>query len=121
MNDTLGHLAGGDTVLVEIAKRLKECVRDSDMCCRIGGGDEFTVILKKIKDKQSLEKLANAMIENLSKPIETDEGVARIGVSIGGVAIYPSDGSSYDELVHSADTAMYQAKMAGKGCVRFSE
>ncbi len=55
MNDTLGHLAG-DTVLVEIAKRLKECVRDSDMCCRIGGGDEFTVILKKIKDKQSLEK-----------------------------------------------------------------
>ncbi len=116
VNDTLGH-AAGDELLIRVAQRLKGCTRKSDLIARLGG-DEFTLILADIKQAEQVASVADAILAALAKPIQIHEHEIRIGASIG-VAFYPDDGSSREELSKHADIAMYQAKESGKNNFQF--
>ncbi|EIJ43145.1 PAS domain S-box/diguanylate cyclase (GGDEF) domain-containing protein [Beggiatoa alba B18LD] len=116
VNDTLGH-EFGDYILQEAAKRLKNCLRDRDVSCRLGG-DEFTVIAEQVMREQDAVTIAEKILANLTKPYIYKEQEASIGVSIG---ITFFDGHNYDieNIVKQADNAMYSAKRSGKGTYRF--
>jgi diguanylate cyclase (GGDEF)-like protein/PAS domain S-box-containing protein len=120
LNDHHGH-AEGDALLQKVAERLKETMRASDTVSRIGG-DEFTVILADFHDPGliSLEasKVAEKVLSILSEPFELNEVSYRLSASIG-IAIYPQDGEMISELIKHADTAMYQAKAAGRNTFHF--
>lgn len=113
VNDALGH-AAGDELLKEVAVRLRGQVRESDTVARVGG-DEFTVILPGVAERQVAEAIAAKIAAALGRPFELGE--SRDGVHIGGsvgVALYPADGANADELVGAADAAMYRAKQAAR-------
>ena len=113
VNDTLGHDAG-DALLVEAARRITECVRESDTVARLGG-DEFTVILSRITDVGHIEKVAQSIIRKLSEPFVVDGQMINSSASIG-ITVYPSDGVEADQLIKNADQAMYSAKSKGRNC-----
>ncbi|WP_300456052.1 EAL domain-containing protein [Accumulibacter sp.] len=117
INDTLGH-KGGDHMLVVTAKRLRACVRDSDIVAR-WGGDEFVVVTPSASSDESLARVATNILEELSKPVEFAGEESRVTGSIG-VAVFPRDGTQVANLVVSADNAMYQAKEMGKNQVCFA-
>lgn len=116
VNDTLGHEAG-DLLLIEIARRLRGCVRASDFVARMGG-DEFTVILEDVAG-DAIEKLAQKMGERIREPIEINQHELFVDVSIG-CSVFPEDAPHADELLKQADTAMYKAKREGRGFARYS-
>ncbi len=107
INDTLGH-AAGDEVLKTVARRMKECFRSSDTLARIGG-DEFVGMCGRIAAPEHGKLVAAKILGLLAEPITTDKGRCSVGASIG-VATFPVDGQSEDELVAAADKAMYHAK-----------
>ena len=107
VNDVHGH-AAGDTVLKEIAKRLARGARDEDTVCR-NGGDEFLYLLMNPQGKDNVERIAAAVIENLSRLIRFEEKQLTVRPSIG-IAIYPHGGAKADALIQNADAAMYRAK-----------
>lgn len=107
VNDTLGH-ATGDVLLKGVAKRLKACVREHDSVARIGG-DEFTILLKKLKSDKDAATAAQRIIDSLSRPFIIHSRTCTIGVSIG-VSLYPKDGDNPETLINKADTAMYHIK-----------
>jgi diguanylate cyclase (GGDEF)-like protein len=113
VNDTLGHLAG-DEVLVEVARRLNEQVRDADTVARLGG-DEFTVLCEGVHGEGGIA-LAQRLAAVLSEPYETEAGEARLSAAIGVAVAAPlqEDGAA---LLRRADAAMYDAKRAGPGRV----
>jgi two-component system cell cycle response regulator len=114
VNDRHGHQAG-DTVLIELARRLTEAVREVDVVAR-WGGDEFTLLLPKTGLPGALllaEKIRSAVG---TAPFRTDAGSLAITISVG-VAAYPEHGSSGKELVAAADEAMYRAKAGGRNRV----
>jgi diguanylate cyclase (GGDEF)-like protein/PAS domain S-box-containing protein len=115
INDTLGHLVG-DVLLVEAARRISACTRESDTVARLGG-DEFTVILSRVKDPKDVESVAQKIIERLSEPFQLGESVVYVSASIG-ITMYPQDATEVEELLKSADQAMYVAKRQGRN--RFS-
>ena len=115
INDSLGHLFG-DKVLTEIARRLKHCLRQTDTLCRLGG-DEFVVHLHET-DAIGAEISAQRLIDAVVRPIEIDEMHFNLSCSLG-IALYPEDGDTLDELIRHADTAMYEVKGRGKGHYRF--
>lgn len=115
INDSMGH-AFGDRVLMDVADRLKRCLRDVDTLCRLGG-DEFVIFLQEI-DAHGAEVLARRILEVISRPFQIDEMRFSVGCSIG-IAIYPEDGRTLDELIKCADTAMYLVKERGRGSFRF--
>jgi len=115
INDSLGHLFG-DKVLIEIASRLKHCLRQTDTLCRLGG-DEFVVHLHET-DAVGAEISAQRLIDAMVRPIEIDEMHFNLSCSLG-IALYPDDGDTLDELIRHADTAMYEVKGRGKGHYRF--
>ncbi|GAB1233491.1 hypothetical protein UT4_19590 [Ferrigenium sp. UT4] len=106
INDTLGHSIG-DLFLVEIAKRLKSCVREEDTVSRLGG-DEFILVFPGT-DADGAAIVANKLIEAISQPCVIDNHELNGTPSIG-IALYPSDGESFEELLKKADTAMYRVK-----------
>jgi diguanylate cyclase (GGDEF)-like protein len=111
-NDRYGH-AAGDAILVAVAHRLRDSVRDIDLIFRVGG-DEFVILLPAL-DTDQAEAVAARIINAISQPFDVDRRhQLRIGVSIGG-ACFPRDGQTADELLRSADRAMYEAKRRGKG------
>ena len=112
VNDGFGHEAG-DAVLVAVARRLKNCIRDIDFLFRVGG-DEFVILLPAMTpDAASI--IAHRIIDRISLPLDVGrDTVFRIGISIGG-ACAPADGITADELLRSADRAMYEVKRRGKG------
>jgi diguanylate cyclase (GGDEF)-like protein len=116
VNDTLGH-AAGDELLKEVANRLKRAV---DKDCEIGrlGGDEFQVMLPDMDDRGELGEIANKIIAMLTQPYSLEEGRCVIGASVG-IAIAPHDGVTREEVVRSADLALYAAKNGGRGQFRF--
>jgi diguanylate cyclase len=112
LNDSFGH-AAGDAVLVAVARRLRDCVRPLDFISRIGG-DEFVILLPVISSDEA-EKIAERIIAGIAQPF--DLGLpepVHIGISIGS-ACAPEDGETAEELLRSADRALYEAKRRGKG------
>ncbi len=116
INDNYGHKEG-DNVLIETAKRLKDVLREEDMVYRFGG-DEFIVTLEHIKNSEDIAKIAHKLNRSLKIPYQTSDYTFYISCSIG-IAIYPNDASSVDELIKNADAAMYQAKNNGKNRYAF--
>ncbi|MDB5615960.1 EAL domain-containing protein [Tardiphaga sp.] len=119
INDTLGHEAGDD-LLRAVAARLHICAaRDSDFVARLGG-DEFVIIRRFSSDPDEIEKLVAEIFALLHEPIECSGERVLIDVSIG-IGISPNHGSDPSTLMRNADTAMYQAKAAGKRTHLFYE
>ncbi len=116
VNDTLGHPAG-DELLKQVAQRLERIIGTRGEIGRLGG-DEFQVMLPDIDDRGRLGEIANSVIQMVSQPYSLDGSRAIIGTSVG-IAIAPYDGVDTDELVSSADLALYAAKGGGRGQYRF--
>ena len=117
VNDTLGHQAG-DTLLIEVAERLRSIVGERGKIARLGG-DEFQVFIGDEDDRGKLGELADKIIQILSQPYPLDDGKrAIIGASVG-IAVAPFDGAEREDIVRSADLALYAAKNGGRGQFRF--
>ena len=115
VNDTHGHLVGDD-LLIEVARRIRECTRDSDTVARLGG-DEFTVILTQLEDSKFAEVVAQKIINCMAEPFVLGEDVVYVSASIG-ITLYPDDATEVEQLLKNADQAMYAAKNMGRS--RFS-
>ena len=111
INDTLGHEAG-DALLCEVAKRLRQCVRASDVVARLGG-DEFVVIVDSLTADNGAQVVAQEIIDSLSGPMVLPQGEARIGASVG-ISLFPLNSEDGEELLRQADRAMYHSKYKGK-------
>jgi len=111
INDSLGHSVG-DELLILVAKRLEQCVRDTDVVCRMGG-DEFTAVLSSINTMDNAGAVAQKIIESIAQPFTIQGHELRISTSIG-ISVYPEDGEDLDDLLKQADAAMYQAKEQGR-------
>ncbi len=111
VNDTLGHDMG-DLLLVEAAHRLNQCVRETDSVARLGG-DEFTVILLSVEDIKSVERIVQLILKSLAEPFKLGDEVAYISASIG-ITLYPSDATNVEDMLKSADQAMYVSKNLGR-------
>ncbi len=111
INDTLGHQTG-DILLVEAARRIVSCVRESDTVARLGG-DEFTVILSELPNTNHVEKIAQNIIAKLAEPFALGDEMAYVSASIG-ITFYPNDALEVEQLLRNADQAMYVAKNTGR-------
>jgi diguanylate cyclase (GGDEF)-like protein len=111
INDSFGHSAG-DRLLQVVAARMRGCVRETDLVARLGG-DEFTVILGNVTSPRDAQIVAENIMRILSEPILLDGRETFVSCSIG-VALYPEDARTADELLRKADTAMYRAKQSGR-------
>ena len=116
INDSLGHTAG-DRLLQSIAKRLVKCVRGSDTVSR-QGGDEFVVLLSEMQQGNDAAITAQRILEAVAESHCLDDRKLHVTTSIG-ISVYPDDGLDADTLIKNADTAMYQAKEAGRHSYRF--
>jgi diguanylate cyclase (GGDEF)-like protein len=116
VNDTLGHPAGDD-LLKQVSQRLQRIVSAPAEIGRLGG-DEFQIIIPDVDDRGKLGELAQRIIQMISQPYSIEGARAIIGTSVG-IAIAPYDGIEPDELVKSADLALYAAKGGGRGQYRF--
>lgn len=117
VNDQYGHQAG-DALLIHIAERLQQHVRQSDTVARLGG-DEFLVMLRDINAMTDIELLGRKLVSGLAEPMLIEGHECRVTASIG-IAVYPQDGDHVDQLIASADRAMYQAKHAGKNDLAYA-
>ncbi|MEO7530403.1 MAG: GGDEF domain-containing protein [Sediminibacterium sp.] len=116
INDTHGHSAG-DGVLKEVANRLLEHSREEDTVCR-NGGDEFLYLLVNPQGTKNIRRIADHVLMTIARPIAVDGLQLVIKASIG-IAVYPDDGTSPQQLVKNADTAMYGAKSNNGGGLVF--
>ncbi|WP_394204836.1 EAL domain-containing protein [Shewanella waksmanii] len=111
VNDTLGHDMG-DQLLQETAKRLKGCIRESDVVARLGG-DEFTVVLSGLAESKDVERVAESILRRVAEPYTLGSETAYISASIG-ITLYPDDATTIEGLLKHADQAMYAAKAQGR-------
>ncbi|MEO6696758.1 MAG: EAL domain-containing protein, partial [Gammaproteobacteria bacterium] len=111
VNDALGH-AQGDVLLIEAARRITECVRESDIVARLGG-DEFIVILSEVKAVNSIERIAQDIIDRLAAPFQLLQETVFVSASMG-ITLYPNDAQTIEALMKNADQAMYVAKKSGR-------
>jgi diguanylate cyclase (GGDEF)-like protein len=116
VNDTLGHSAG-DEFLIEIAHRLQDAVRKSDVVCR-HGGDEFVIGIAEVSQDEDASNAAAKIMARLSQNIRLKDTELAATCSIG-IALYPEDAMDYEGLLRKADIAMYQAKESGRNDYRF--
>ena len=116
LNDTLGHDAG-DVMLKTVAQRFINCARKSDTVSR-RGGDEFTILMPRIKNIEDAVKLAERILLSNKNAISIKEKMVFPKTSIG-ISIYPHDGDSIETLINNADKAMYYAKKSGKNQYSF--
>ncbi len=116
INDQFGHVTG-DCVLEAVAARMLQCVRDSDTVSRFGG-DEFVILLPDIRQGGDAQVAAEKILLAMTEPIDLDCGPVAIGASIG-IAVYPANGTTAEELLRNADAAMYAAKKGGKNRYAF--
>jgi diguanylate cyclase (GGDEF)-like protein len=118
INDGLGH-ATGDAILQEVARRFSDTIRKSDTLARLGG-DEFTVMLENAADQDVLTNIGQKLLISLNDPISVDGKELMTSASIG-IAVYPQDGLTLEDLMRGADTAMYQAKQSLEKIYFYSE
>jgi len=118
VNDSCGHTAG-DEVLREAGQRIARCVRESDTVSRLGG-DEFTVLLTRVQRPQDASRVADQITAALSAEYRTGAHQAYLSASVG-IAYFPGDGETAEELLRNADTAMYRAKGSGRATVVYFE
>jgi diguanylate cyclase (GGDEF)-like protein/PAS domain S-box-containing protein len=116
INDTLGHNIG-DLLLIEAARRLQACVRESDIVARLGG-DEFVVVLTGIEVALDAASVAHKILQTLGQPYTIEGNILHSTPSIG-ISSFPTDGSDAESLMKHADTAMYHAKEQGRNNVQF--
>lgn len=116
VNDALGHDAG-DLLLRQVSQRLAQAIASTDTLSRIGG-DEFTIIVQNISGTGRISRLADSLLTALAEPFQLDRDLVYVSISIG-IALYPSDSSSVEELLKHADQAMYDAKKRGRNGVRY--
>jgi diguanylate cyclase (GGDEF)-like protein len=121
LNDARGHSIG-DAVLIEVARRLRKHLREIDLVARLGG-DEFVAVLPMLGElreraAQNAQVAADKLRKALAEPIVVRDEVFRLSASIG-VALFPEDGDSPENLIKHADTAMYQAKTEGRNAIHF--
>ncbi|GGO66361.1 bifunctional diguanylate cyclase/phosphodiesterase [Bowmanella pacifica] len=112
INDTIGHHAG-DMFLIEVSKRLAQCIRGHDLLARLGG-DEFVILLDSLEQEEDAEEVAARIIELLAKPFVLDDKEMYSGASIG-IAFIQKWYKKAEEVIRDADAAMYQAKALGRG------
>lgn len=116
VNDLMGH-TGGDKLLQQQAQRIRAAVREQDVVSRMGG-DEFTIMLSPVSEISEVTILAKRVLEALNAPLMIGTHTLEVGASIG-IALYPNDGESVDDLVRNADMALYEAKGAGRNRLNF--
>ena len=116
INDSLGHEAG-DLLLLEVADRLRDALRASDVVARLGG-DEFVVILDQCGEIDDVQRISTELLAALGKPMELAGHECHTTASIG-IAMYPANGADAQTLTKNADMAMYLAKEDGKNGYRF--
>jgi len=116
INDTLGH-AAGDALLCQVAARLTACVRATDTVARVGG-DEFALVLPYVGSRDDAECVAGKIIAAFQAPFRIAERDLYVTVSLG-LTVYPEEGDSVDRLLRNADSAMYEAKRAGRNAYRW--
>jgi diguanylate cyclase (GGDEF)-like protein/PAS domain S-box-containing protein len=107
VNDAYGH-AHGDRILLAVAHWLKQCVRETDAVTRLGG-DEFVVLIEDVVESAIAVRIAETMLRTIAQPLRLDDDTVAVGASIG-VAFYPHDGKTAEELLSRADAAMYCVK-----------
>jgi diguanylate cyclase (GGDEF)-like protein len=121
VNDSLGHSAG-DRFLREAARRLKRLVPESVLVSRYSG-DKFTILVDALKrdgrQQSQLRDLANVVLRGMAEPYRSGEDFLYLTASIG-IAIYPMDGQSPEQIVSAADAAMYLAKRSGRNNLQFA-
>ena len=117
VNDTLGHKSG-DELLIQVAERLKNTVRSSDLCFRLGG-DEFIIVLAHLQEEDDAYGVGQKLVDVVGERYEIEDEVATVSLSLG-IAVFPRDGADLDELQRHADIAMYEAKFVGGGVRLFS-
>ncbi|MFZ4614832.1 MAG: diguanylate cyclase domain-containing protein [Rectinemataceae bacterium] len=115
INDRFGHLAG-DQVLILVAERLRSCMRATDTVARVGG-DEFVIVLNGVRDEADLRGTIEKLAEVVRQPMVMQGSECRVGISVG-IALYPDQGSSTEELLGVADSAMYGSKEGKKARFR---
>lgn len=115
VNDTLGHLFG-DSILVDLSQEMQDLFRSNDVVGRIGG-DEFIVFLRGMKHKSHIESKAGDICKIFDLLYAGEDGTKITGSL--GIALYPQDGDTFDELYRKADLALYASKRAGKSCYTF--
>lgn len=118
INDTLGHNIG-DQLLIQVAQRLQSCVRNSDIVARLGG-DEFVVALVEIEGVERVFHVADNILRTLGQTYFVEEYALYSSPSIG-IAFFPEDGETVEEVMKNADVAMYHAKSKGRNNYQFFE
>jgi diguanylate cyclase (GGDEF)-like protein/PAS domain S-box-containing protein len=113
INDQYGHNVG-DKLLINLALRMKNSLREGDTLARIGG-DEFVVVLTNLHHTSDCQPLITRLLNAAAEPVPLDGMLLQVSASIG-VTLYPQDGSDAEQLLRHADQAMYMAKQAGKNC-----
>ena len=116
INDSLGHITG-DKLLQQVAKRLRETLRDSDTVSRIGG-DEFNILLPDLQKPEEAGLIAQKLLDAFSQPIRLENHEITIGFSVG-ISLYPGDAACVEDLIKNADMAMYHIKGRGKNGYEF--
>ncbi|MBT0570532.1 EAL domain-containing protein [Curvibacter sp. CHRR-16] len=116
VNDTMGH-AAGDALLAQVAQRLNQCVRSYDTVARMGG-DEFGILLPRIRTGEHLARVASKVLASFAQPFWL-VGKEFFATGSVGIAVYPQDSGTPEELVRFADSAMYHAKRAGRNGFSF--
>jgi diguanylate cyclase (GGDEF)-like protein len=118
INDTLGH-DQGDELLKQVARRLEDNTRRTDIVARLGG-NEFTVVMGRIKNNRSVNRVADHILLALSKPFQLETEVVWLSASIG-ITLYPDNGADLATLSKNSDQAMYVAKNAGRNRYQYFE
>jgi diguanylate cyclase (GGDEF)-like protein/PAS domain S-box-containing protein len=115
VNDTFGH-SGGDELLRHVGTRLRQCIRHGDMIARVGG-DEFALILPRLRESGEAHRVAEAILQAFRKPFEV-AGVQLTVTSSIGISVFPRDGLDATSLQRNSDSAMYRVKNNGKNSFR---